>query len=348
MAHRLLASQANMTSSRLAPSSFVAPAVVVALALASIGCGTRARFEIVRPALLDASQVGNTFTVQPFGGVDPNASYQIQTMLEQRIANSLNPSIRLIAGGGGVIVTGDVMDHSYHEELQSVQQTCSRSVSYTDSNGRTQTRSENYPCVQTTRYGTARSSVRFVVMVASTGQVIFDRTYEDSSQTSTTATNGQPAYIDGRRMLDSMVDGHVAQFAHVILPWPDTVEVAFTGCGGADGCGEAFEMVRGGNLAGAEAKYTEILGPYSEASATVDPEDVNIVSETLFNRGIIRSYTGSYELGMQDLQRALEIRPGERAWRVELTNIETMAAEQDALRQQMGQAMGPQASAAAR
>lgn len=318
----------------------LAAVAAIVLAIAAAGCGTRARFEIVRPALLDASQVGNTFSVQPFNG-DQGTSYQIQAMLEQRIAQSLNPAIRLIPGGGGVIVTGDVLDHSYAEDFQSVQQTCSRSQSYVDAQGRTQSRTVNYPCVQTTRYGNAHSAIRFVVMVSTTGQVVFDRTYEDSSQTSTTATNGRPAPIDGRRMLDRMLSSFIAQFARVILPWPDTVEVAFTGCGGADGCGQAFDMVRGGNLAGAEAMYTQILGPYSENSATVDPDDRDIVSETLFNRGIIRSYTGSYELGMQDLQRALEIRPDERRWRAELGNIETMAAEQDALRSQMGQAMAP-------
>ncbi len=244
-----------------------------------------------------------------------------------------------------MIVTGDVIEHSYQEEFQSSEQTCSRSVSYVDGNGRTQTRTENYRCVQTTRYGNARSAVRFVVMVASTGQVVFDRTYQDASSAQTSATNGHPGPIDGRSMLDRMVNTWVAQFSQVILPWPDTVEVAFTGCGGADGCGEAFDMVRGGNLAGAEARYTAILGPYSDNSATVDPDDANIVAETLFNRGIIRSYTGSYELGMQDLQRALEIRPDERRWRNELANIETLATEQDTLRQQMGQAMQPQAAA---
>lgn len=308
----------------------------------SAGCASRARFEIVRPALLDASQVGNTFTVQPFGGVDQSVSYQIQAMLEQRIATSLNPAIQLLAGGGGgLIVTGDVIEHSYHEDFQSVHQSCSRSVSYRDAAGRTQYRTEYYPCIQTTRYGTARSAVRFVVMVASTGQVVFDRTYQDSSQTSTTATNGQPAPINGRGMLDQMVNGWVAQFARVILPWPDSVVVAFTGCGGADSCGQAFDLVRANDLAGAEAVYTQILGAYSEASTTIDPDDRDIVAETLFNRGIVRSYSGSYELGMQDLQRALEIRPDERNWRVELTNIESLAAEQDALRQQMGE-LAPQ------
>src|SRR5688500_15503079 len=143
MARVLLASHANMTSSRLPGlARFSRFAIALAALAIATGCGSRARFEIVRPALLDASQVGNTFSVQPFGGVDPGVSYQIQAQLEQRIATSLNPAIRLLAGGGGVIVTGDVIEHSYQEDLRSVEDTCSRSVSYVDSNGRTQTRTE--------------------------------------------------------------------------------------------------------------------------------------------------------------------------------------------------------------
>ena len=254
-------------------------------------------------------------------------------------ASSLNPSIRLLAGGGGIIVTGDVMDFSYREDFSTAQSTCSRSVQYTDSNGRTQTRTESYPCVQTTRWGNASASVRFVVMVAGSGQVVFDRTYQDTAQTSTTANNGRPAPIDGRGMLDSMVSSFVAEFSRVILPWPETVVVQFTGCGGADGCGEAFDRVRAGNLQAAEQIYTQILGPYDAPGSALNPDDADIVSETLFNRGIIRAYTGSYELGIQDLTRALEIRPNEGRWREELSQIEQLAAEQEALQSQMGQAI---------
>lgn len=343
MAQALLPSPATMQIDSLFSAGARRALIALSLALTSFGCATRARFEVVRPALLDASQVGNTFSVQPFGGVDASAAYQIQAMLEQRIASSLNPSIQLLAGGGGIIVTGDVVDFSYREELGSQEATCSRDVRYRDANGRTQTRRENYRCVRTTRYGHASAGVRFVVMVAATGQVVFDRTYQDAAQTSTTATNARPRAIDGRAMLDRMVQSFVAQFARVILPWPDTVEVAFTGCGGADGCGEAFDRLRGGDLEGAEQIYTQILGPYDDPSAPLNPDDADIVSETLFNRGIIRAYTGSYELGIQDLTRAIEIRPGEARWREELAHIEQLAAEQEALQSQMGQAIAQSA-----
>jgi hypothetical protein len=303
--------------------------------LALSACGARARFEIVRPALLDASPFGNTFTVQPIGGVDPGAAYRIQALLEQRIAASLNPSIRLLPGGGGVIVGGVVLDHSYSESISTARATCYRNETYYDANGRQQTRSVPYDCVTTTRTGVAHSAIRFSVQIASTGQLIVDRIYEDSRQDSTSATNGMPAGINAGYMLDTLIQNAVDEFARVILPWPDTVEVAFSDCGGADGCDEAWELVRHNDLTAAETIYTRILGPYDAAGTVPDEGDAEIVADTLFNRGVVRAYTGSYELGMADIQRALTIRPQEDSWRDELVQIEALATEQDSLRQQV-------------
>lgn len=305
-------------------------------------CGARARFEIVRPALLDASPFGNSFSVQPFQGVDVNAAYRAQALLEQRITASLNPSHRLMMGGGGVIIGGQVLTHDYREEMRQQDQTCSRSVNYVDANGRTQSRSESYRCTQYTRYGTARSAIRFTVAIANTGQIVWDRVYDDARDAQTSATNQTPDGINAGGMLDAMVQNAVSEFSTVILPWPDTVEVAFSDCGGGEGCDDAWGLVRSGDLAGAEVIYTRILGPYDDVSAAVNPEDNEIVADTLFNRGVVRAYTGSYELGMADIQRAVSLRPEEDSWAPELARIEALAGEQDALRQQIEGAAPPQ------
>ncbi len=291
--------------------------------------------------MFDASPYGNTFTVTPITGVDPNAAYRVQAQLEQRIAQSLNPAIQLVPQGG-VYVGGEVLAYSYQEQVLTSSETCTRSETYRDSQGRSQSRTVSYHCTRLTRMGDARIALRFYVTLAQTGQVVFDRVYEDGDQRQTTSVDTQPGYIDGGYLLSRMLDEIVDQFAHVILPWPDGVVVAFTGCGGADGCGEAFDRIRANDLAAAEAIYTRILGPYdASAGAAVDPEDVDIVAETLFNRGIVRAYTGSYELGMADLQRAIELKPDQDRWRVELARIETLAAEQDQLRQQIESGASP-------
>jgi tetratricopeptide (TPR) repeat protein len=171
-------------------------------------------------------------------------------------------------------------------------------------------------------------------MLAS-GGLIYDRVYEGTDSASTSELNRAPLPIDGNAMLLALVDRAVNNFARVILPWPDSVEVEFTDCGGGEGCDEAFRALQRNDLQTAEAIYTRILGPYENVSTVPDEEDAEIVAETLFNRGVVRAYTGSYELGIADIQRALAIQPNHDDWRVELARIEALAAEQDQLRQQI-------------
>jgi hypothetical protein len=303
--------------------------------LALVACGSRARFQIVRPAMFDASPYGNTFSVQPFAGVEPTAAYRAQTMIEQRVQTSLNPSIQLLAGGGGVIISGVLMDYSYSEGFNEQYETCYRTEYYRDGAGRQQSRQIPYSCVRVTRTGMAHSALRLIVSIAQTGQVVWDRTYEDSQQRSTSAVNGTPANIDGGGLLAAMMDAAVEEFSRVILPWPDSVTVSFSDCGHADGCDQAWDLVRANDLPGAEAIYTRILGPYDDANSTPSEDDLEIVADTLFNRGVVRAYSGSYELGLADIQRALSIRAEEDGWRSELSRIEALAAEQDQLRQQV-------------
>lgn len=303
--------------------------------LALVACGSSARFQVTRPALLDASPFGNSFSVMPFGGGYPSASIQVQRDLQQRIANSLNPSITLQGQGGGIVIAGEVLANDYGEQLTENRRTCTRSVSYRDSSGQQRTRSESYACTTYTRTGTARVMIRFVVQVASTGQWVYDRTFDDSRSASTSATNQMPGGIDGGGMLADLNARIVADFARVILPWSETVVVRFTGCGGADRCGEAIDYVHASQLFEAERIYTEILGPYDSPDQQVTEEDLDIVSETLYNRGVVRAYSGSYELALQDLQRAIQLRPDHDEWNDMLQEVERTAEEGDRLRQQI-------------
>ncbi len=303
----------------------------LALALAAAGCGSSARFQVVRPALLDASPFGNTFTVSAFGGRYPDASYEVQRLLQQHITTSLNPSIRLLGQGGGVFVTGEVLAYDYGEQMSRDARTCTRTQRYQDAQGRWQTRNENYACTQYTRTGSARVVVRFVVQIASTGQWVYDQTYEDSDSVVTSATDQEPARIDPRAMLSNLDAGLVAGMARRIKPWEESV---FTDCAGAEGCDAAFRRVQASDLFGAEQIYTQILGPYSEPIA-VPEDDADIVSQTLYNRGVVRAYSGSYELALADLQRACDMRPDRPEWRDMLAEVERTAEESDRLRQQI-------------
>jgi tetratricopeptide (TPR) repeat protein len=127
----------------------------------------------------------------------------------------------------------------------------------------------------------------------------------------------------------------VAEFARVVLPYEDEVTVEFSDCGAAEGCDAALDLLEAGDLAGAERLYTEILSGYDNPSLAVPPEDVEIVADTLFNRGIVRAYLGSFEIALEDLHRAVELAPEEELFQRELANVDALAEESDALRRQM-------------
>lgn len=331
--------------------SVISAPVLVALAL--VGCAHHVRFDVVRPAMLDASEAGNTFDVSMRSG-RPDAVADIEGQLRDRFARSLNPSIRLIGQGAAVLVTGDVMRHDATSETIAEATSCTRSVPYRDPRtGNMTTRSESYPCTTYHRNGTAVVEVRFSIVLVGSNRTIFERAY--SRSTSDRATGGtvpghvasgpvyegsipygaQPPMLNFEGWFANARYDIVEEFARIVLPYEDEVDVEFTDCGSAEGCDEAIAALEGGDLEGAERIYTEILRGYDNPVIAVAPEDMEIVADTLFNRGIVRAYLGSFEIALEDLNRAVELAPEEDLFRRELANIDALAEESDRLRRQI-------------
>jgi hypothetical protein len=328
--------------------------LVPALLLASlVGCAHHVRFTVVRPAMLDASEAGNTFDVRLRGG-RPDAVADIENQLRDRFMRSLNPAIRLIGQGGAVLVTGDVARHDATSEVYADATSCTRNVSFRDPRtGNMTSRSESYPCTIYHRNGSATLQVNFQIVLTGSNRIIFERGYTrtDSDRTSGNSIPGhvasgavyegsipygaQPPPIDFEGSFRSMRASIVDEFARVVLPYEDEVTVEFTDCGSAEGCDEAIHAIEAGDLAGAESIYTGILRGYDNEALAVAPEDLEIVADTLFNRGIVRAYLGSFELALADLNRAVELAPDEALFREELANIDALAEESDRLRHQM-------------
>jgi hypothetical protein len=323
------------------------------LALTLIGCAHHVRFNVVRPATLDASEAGNTFDVSIRSG-RPDAVADIERQLRDRFARSLNPSIRLVGPGAAVLVTGDVTRHDATSEVIAEATTCTRSVPYRDPRtGNTTSRTESYPCTTYHRNGTAFVEVRFAIVLVGSNRAIFERVYTRS--TSDRATGGtvpghvasgpvyegsipygsQPPMLSFEGWFADARHDIVAEFARIVLPYEEEVDVEFTDCGSAEGCDEAIAALEAGDLEGAERIYTEILRGYDNPALAVAPEDTEIVADTLFNRGIVRAYLGSFEIALEDLNRAVELAPGEGLFSRELANVDALAEESDRLRRQM-------------
>lgn len=314
--------------------------VLPVLAMAVLaGCGSRAHLRVVRPAMIDASAAGNTYAVAAIGG-HPSAAAQIRRDLEQRITQSLNPSIHLVRAGAGLVIDGEVVDQTFVERMERDPRTCTRRErTGTDSAGRAVYRERQYSCTYLRRIGEARAAIRLRVSQAN-GVAMFDRTYTRQQVATTTGMqspypdeNRSPGPIDGNALLSRLNAEATGEFARVILPWQDEVTVAYEGCGD-DRCDQGFQLVRANNLEAAERLFTEVLGPY-DGAATPVPENLrDQVSEALYNRGVTRGYMGHFAPALADLSRACTMRPDHDSWRRELANIQRLSQEQEALRSQ--------------
>lgn len=313
-------------------------------ALTSAGCARRtATFTVTRPAMMNAAAVGNTMQVAgvaaPTGlPQDVQAAAEIVADLSQRITNSLNRSIRLVAQGGGITIGGMVVANNYAEHMERNSRTCTRSVSYM-SQGRTQYRTESYPCTDLRRVGQAVVRLQFTITRGADNAVIFDQTYEDTRNVVTTGIqsayeNRFPDAIDGMGLLHNVRVVLVEHFAHVILPWNENVTVTFEDCDGDNACSQAYQQVQAGNLAGAETLYTQLLTPYANPATQVPGNLAEKVGEALYNRGLVRMYLGRYATAVADLTRAIALRPDEEDWQQNLQEAQRMSRDQEALRQQ--------------
>lgn len=322
--------------------SFLGLCALSALSIGS-GCARTATFAVTRPAMLNAAAVGNTMSV---GGVaaptgmpqDLQAAGEIVADLTGRISRSLNPSIRLLASGGGVVITGAVLGNQYAENVEQSAGTCTRQVpAYV--NGRQTTRTESYACTTLRRVGTASARLQFQVTHGTSNESLFDRTYEDTATTATTGVispyeRRDPPPIDGGGMLHNLRAHLVDHFARVILPWQESVTVEFEDCDGDARCRQGYDLVQAGNLAGAEPLFTQVIGQFQNATMPVPPNEAEKIGEAFYNRGLTRSYLGQYARAVADLTRAIQIRPDEEDWQQELRDAQQMSQDQESLRQQ--------------
>ncbi len=310
--------------------------LLVVVAAAANGCGPSARFRVTHPALLNAAPYGNTYQVAGVrDGSGSGAGAAIQRELELRVVNSLNPSIRLQRGGGGLIIGGEVVEQFYDERSEYQDRTCTRRVAVgRDARGNTTYQTQQYACRYHTRYGTLRSRVRLGVSDAH-GTVIFDRVYQRAANpTSTSQENRTAPAIDYSRLLHTANMAIVEEFARVILPWAEEVNVRFTGCGGHPDCDAALRLVRAGDLEGAVGVYDAMLGEYGTPGAVIPPELGDRVAEQLYTAASWRSYLARFTLALSDLQRACELKPGEGDWRRRFEEIQGLAQEYEALQSQ--------------
>jgi hypothetical protein len=306
-------------------------AAVAALALTGgAGCASTVTFAVVRPALMNLSPSGNTISVgqiQPNG--QPEAAADVAADLQQRIAGSLNPSIRLLPDGAGVTVDGSIVEDSYEQHYETVSQTCTRTVDDgTDSNGNAQSHTESYDCSYDILVGNATSQIRLrVVEGGGAHRVIFDQGYTQ------TARVNSPNALDVQKVRHGVRDLSVEQFAKVILPWQDIVTERFKDCDGETLCKQGFAATKKGDLVTADGLFSQVIGGYANG-AVVPSTLTKRIGEAYYDRAVVRAHQERYEEAVSDMQVAIKLQPKRPKWPNEMESVKQMARDKMALRAQ--------------
>lgn len=307
------------------------------LAIASLGaqgCYRTAQLDVVRPASLNAAPYGNNFEVLPVEG-DPSAGERIRQALRQRITESLNRAITLSETGGAIAIQAAIRRLELNVNDERANGTCSHTERV---NGRDVNRS--HTCTNITRIGTLSAQVELRVFVTNNQQVIFTRTYDATQVTRVRGREGPYradfialGNIDPIPLRDAALDEIVERFARVILPWRDTVELNFEGCDGDARCTQAYDRVQQRDLQGAEQLVTQVIG----ADGAPVPEQQRVrVGEAYYNRAMVRLIRGLYGGAYLDLQHAIQLLPDREGYRTRYQQLEQLARDQDAMRQQQG------------
>ena len=310
-------------------SKFLVGLAIAGLSLTlGAGCARTVQFTVTRPAMMNLQPAGNTVTV---GAIKPNgyaaAAADVTADLQNRIAHSLNPQIRLLRNGGAVVVDGAVLANAYEQHTETVSETCSRTVDDgTDSNGTPQSHTESYDCSYDIQVGTGVSRIELRVLDGAHERVLFDKTYVQA------ASVNNPSAADVAELMHRIRDASVDDFAKVLLPYQETVTESFKDCEGDGRCKKGFELVRAGDFPGADALFTQVIGAY--ATADVPASRAKEIAEAFYDRGVTRAYQQRYAEAEADLARAVALQPKRAKWPQELANVQTMGKERQALREQ--------------
>ena len=319
------------------------------LSILAGGCQPDAVFRVVHPAMVPTADYGNAYSIGQFDGVNASAPATYRQLVIQSIQRSINPAIHL-GSGEGLVVTASVTDDTFEVSARRQDASCNCAYDNGVQNGQRQYIYRPTPCLSLVTDAVGRSTVTFTVTDAASGAAIVSHTFNASDnwrESALTAPNCQnlppndqyraqnPPTI-GRHVMNDLYSENAAAFSRVILPWSEEVEVDLEDCDGDARCDAAQDRLRAQDLPGALSLYDEALGSYADPATSTPPEELERVSELLYNRGVVRGYSSDFIGAQLDLERACQMKPSESDWREELDRIRALAVGHEEFTRQVG------------
>lgn len=195
------------------------------------------------------------------------------------------------------VITG-IVDATYNEE-HTVQQIVCPVTGY---NGQLQF----VPCRQNIRKGIATVTGSVDITDVETGRIICTKQLHGSSQGQTAAVEAEPARLDGNALVHAALTQSTNIFAKVILPWSETVQVAFERDSSLPELDIGIRQAQVGDLSEAIETFKR-AAMVSEQNKNISPK---VTVKAYWNLALAYMYGQQFDDAMEAFKRVDVISPG--------------------------------------
>lgn len=309
-----------MATQEIVPPPLRLPSLRLLVALLTLAvsalsaCGTSTvQMVVARPAVLNASAYGGTVSIgawTPAYADFAEVAGQLRQEIADRVLNSVAGSVRLMDYGGGLVVTGRVDEYSMNLREFARTEPCDPPGPPPPTPGNEPPAVPRPPaaaqatCTWRWYEWQARMAVEAKVTTAA-GQVLLWRpivaqrggkTYE--------AKDYAPAPPNAHAILQVLRQQVADRVAWLVAPRKERVEAVFYDCEAPAKavCEQGVRAMAASQFDAAVQAFTEAIGRL-EAAKVAAPE----LAKAHWNRAIVFQYSGRFDEGWNDLQRAKQL-----------------------------------------
>lgn len=186
---------------------------------------------------------------------------------------------------------------------------------------------QSYRCQTVVRHVDATFRLHVQVMARTRPvRVVYQRDFDEHDEVRTTGRRGsgdddqEPEPVDGEALLHSLQERALEAFARENLPQSASETLRFEACGDAR-CGAAVGLVRAQNFDEAIRSLTELV---EQDAQPRHHRAVAYMAAAIYDRGLARANSGQFATGIDDINRAITMSPGNAEWESRLARIREM------------------------
>jgi len=184
-----------------------------------------------------------------------------------------------------------------------------------------------YACQTVVRHVDATFRLHVQVMARTRPvRVVYQRDFSERDEVRTTGRRGsddgdrEPDTVDGEALLRTLQERALEAFARENLPRSASEILRFEACGEAR-CEAAVALVRNQNFDEANRTLTELVEQDAQPRRR---RAVAYTAAAIYDRGLVRAYSGQFASGIEDITRAIGLSPGNTEWETRLAHIREM------------------------